>query len=315
MTFVDPLADFRSRRALEESDAIERRRRKLAEQTATANDPGTRLRVWESLHALSLPRDERHPLVGVIARDTGLTLESVRDDAIFAFSTNQTGAQEAINLESEVPGIVQRGTPDASGAGAITFVDLRNTNLRQIASKSLDFTLEQRLDNVLGGRLVLTAIATRNISFKVQASNTGPAVEQVRNVTGSFYSRQIEWNGNAQVRWEGPRWSVGWSTRYFDYILVQQPTTNPTLHTVLQGSDRAPRAFSHDLNVNYRAPAVQNPRGLQSLLAGTSLTFGVKDVFDRTPRFWAPANNRGVAPYDSIMGRSVWMRMTKDFGE
>jgi outer membrane receptor protein involved in Fe transport len=192
-------------------------------------------------------------------------LENVRDDAIFAFSINQAGAQDAINLESEVPGIVQRGTPDSSGVGPITLVDLRQTNLRQIASKSVDFSVEQRLEDIGGGRLVLMAVATRNISFKVQTSNAGAAVEQVRNPTGAF-SRQIEWNGNAQVRWEGPQWSVGWSTRYFDYILA-----NPNFF-LLQGSDRA-------------------------------------------PRFWAASTDNGIAPYDSIMGRSVWMQMRKDFGQ
>ncbi len=238
-------------------------------------------------------------------------LESVRDDAIFSL-----GAQDAINLESELPGIVQRGAPDGhpSGVGEIAFVDRRFVNFRQIASRSMDFSVEQRLENIVGGRLVLTAAATRNISFKVQLTNTGPAVEQVRNPAGAF-SQQIAWNGNAQVRWEGPQWSVGWSVRYFDYLLVPQPVANPTQWFLLQGGDRAPRALNHDLNVNYRAPAVQNSRGLQGLLSGTSLTFGVKNVFDRTPRFWAPSTDRGVAPYDSILGRSVWMQMRKDFGQ
>jgi outer membrane receptor protein involved in Fe transport len=231
-------------------------------------------------------------------------LESVRNDAIWFLS-----AQEAIDLESELP-VVQRGAPDghASGVGPITFVDRRFINLRQIASKSVDFSVEQRLANIGGGRLVFTVAGTRNLSFKVQTTNTGPAVEQVRNPAGAF-SRQIAWNGNAQLRWEGPQWSVGWSTRYFDYVLA-----NPTFY-LLQGSDRAPRALNHDLNLSYRAPVVQHSRGVQGLLSGTSITFGVKNVFDRTPRFWAASTNRGIAPYDSILGRSVWMRMNKDFGQ
>lgn len=80
MTFIDPLADHRSRLALEQSDAIERRSRKLAEQTAAMNSPDARLRIWEELHAVNLPREERHPLINVIARDTGLTPDQVRDE-------------------------------------------------------------------------------------------------------------------------------------------------------------------------------------------------------------------------------------------
>ncbi len=236
-------------------------------------------------------------------------VESVRNDAISSLM-----AQNAINLESELPGLVQRGAPDGhpSGVGPITFLDLRNINLAQIASRSVDFSVEKRWENIHGGRLVLRAAASRNISFKVQLTDIGPAVEQVRNPTGAF-SRQIEWNGNAQVRWEGPRWSVGWSTRYLDYLLLPQPPNNPTQWFPLQGSDRAPRALNHDLNVSYRAPAVENPRGMQALLSGTSITFGVRNVFDRTPRFWAPSTDRGIVTYDSITGRSVWMQLRRDF--
>jgi outer membrane receptor protein involved in Fe transport len=111
------------------------------------------------------------------------------------------------------------------------------------------------------------------------------------------------------LRWEGPQWSVGWSARYFDYILA-----DPAFH-LLQGSDRAPRTLNHDLNVSYRASVAQNSRGVQGLLSGTSITFGVKNVFDRAPRFWAASFDNGIAPYDSIMGRSVWMQMRRDFGQ
>ena len=46
-----------------------------------------------------------------------------------------------------------------------------------------------------------------------------------------------------------------------------------------------------------------------------SVTFGVKNVFDRDPRFWAGSVDYGVAPYDSIMGRSVWLRLGKSFAQ
>ncbi len=230
-------------------------------------------------------------------------LESTRDDAIFSL-----GAQDAINLELDLPGVVQRGAPDghASGVGPITFVDRRAINLRQVSSRSMDFSVQQEIQNMAGGRLILSAVASRNISFKVQATNSGPAEEQVRSLTGAF-GRQIEWNGNAQVRWEGQQWGFGWSTRYLDYILVQ------TTYLLLQGADRAPRALEHDLNVSYRASSAGGAGRLQWLLEGTSVNFGVRNVFNREPRFWAASTDRGVAPFDSITGRSIWMQMRKDF--
>lgn len=229
-------------------------------------------------------------------------LESIRNDAITSLN-----AQNAINLESELP-IVSRGAVDGhpSGLGPITFVDQRITNLRQIASKSVDFSLEQRFENVFGGRLLITAVATRNLSFKVQASATGPAIEQLRNVNGVF-SRQIEWNGNAGLRWQGQQWSFGWNARYYDYILARP------IDFILQGSDRAPSAINHDAHLNWRAAEVSAPRGIQYWLSGMSVTFGIKNVFAREPRFWANSPDRGIAPYDSIMGRSVWMQIRKEF--
>jgi hypothetical protein len=80
MTFVDPLADFRTRLEVEKRDAAGRRTQRLAEQKAASNSPGIRLRVWEELHGLSLPREETHPLLGIIARDTGLTREQVLEE-------------------------------------------------------------------------------------------------------------------------------------------------------------------------------------------------------------------------------------------
>jgi outer membrane receptor protein involved in Fe transport len=239
-------------------------------------------------------------------------LESVRDDAIFSL-----GAQEAVSLEQEIPGLVQRGAPDgdASGVGPIIFIDQRYINLRQVSSRSLDINLEQHIADMSGGRLLLTVAATKNMSFKVQASNTGPAEEQVRNPVSSL-SRQIAWNGNAQLRWEGPQWSFGWSARYFDYLLVGTAGITGANNLQLQGSDRAPRKISHDLNINYRAPALGDATGLGSLFVGTAFTLGIKNVFDREPRFWAASTQQGIAPYEgsTLAGRTVWIQMRKGFG-
>ena len=77
--------------------------------------------------------------------------------------------------------------------------------------------------------------------------------------------------------------------------------------------DHVDHALNHDVFVSYRSAVRQNPRGVQWLLSGVSMTFGIKDVLDRTPRFWAAATQSGIAPYDSIMGRSVWLQMRKEF--
>lgn len=76
----DFAADHRARLALEQSYAAERRRQELTEQTSTSNTPGKRIRIWEQLHALTLPAAADHSLLQVIANGTGLSLEQIREE-------------------------------------------------------------------------------------------------------------------------------------------------------------------------------------------------------------------------------------------
>ncbi|MSU53321.1 MAG: hypothetical protein EXS41_08005 [Opitutaceae bacterium] len=227
-------------------------------------------------------------------------IRSVRDNAISGIAP-----QAAIDLEADLPGRITRGAPDGhpSGVGPITFVDARGVNFRQISSKSLDLSAEHTLRDVRGGNLILTLTATRNFSYKVQATASSTADEQVGNPLASA-AQQLEWNGNAQARWEGRRYTFGWSGRYFDDILAR-----PTDYA-LQGSDRAEWAINHDLFVGYRFTGAGR---WSHLLDGTSLTFGVRNVLDRAPRFWAASADRGIAPFDSLAGRTIWLQLRRNF--
>ena len=72
--------DYRARIAHHQADLLLQRQRELLEQTSLLNAPTARIRIWERLHQLSLPRDPNHRLVGVIATSTGLTVDDVRDE-------------------------------------------------------------------------------------------------------------------------------------------------------------------------------------------------------------------------------------------
>ena len=56
------------------------RQRDLQAQVSPQNEPRVRVITWERLHALALPRSPEHPLVRLIARQTGLTLREVLDE-------------------------------------------------------------------------------------------------------------------------------------------------------------------------------------------------------------------------------------------
>jgi hypothetical protein len=71
-------ADYRERMALIQTEASERRQKQLEEQCSPLNTPSARIRIWERLHQLELPRSPGHRLIAVIAANTGLSPEDVR---------------------------------------------------------------------------------------------------------------------------------------------------------------------------------------------------------------------------------------------
>ncbi|HEX4378167.1 MAG TPA: hypothetical protein VHZ99_13535 [Steroidobacteraceae bacterium] len=72
--------DYRKRMAVIQAEALERRQHELDQQSSPEHTPGDRIRIWERLHQLSLPRTADHRLLGVIAAKTGLSLEQVQDE-------------------------------------------------------------------------------------------------------------------------------------------------------------------------------------------------------------------------------------------
>lgn len=72
--------EFRARLEQRRTEAIEARRRELAEQTSAQYTPEARIKIWERLHQVSLPRSPTHRVLRIIAAGTGLTLEEVRTE-------------------------------------------------------------------------------------------------------------------------------------------------------------------------------------------------------------------------------------------
>ena len=76
----ETVADYRARVAEHQAERARRRQQELLEQTAIQNTPSMRIRVWERLHQVALPRNPAHRLLEVIAADTELSLEQVREE-------------------------------------------------------------------------------------------------------------------------------------------------------------------------------------------------------------------------------------------
>ena len=76
----DPMMDFRARLVHQQAEAAERRRLDLAEQSSRLKTAEERIRIWERIHEVTLPRDSAHNLVEIIATNTGLTEADVREE-------------------------------------------------------------------------------------------------------------------------------------------------------------------------------------------------------------------------------------------
>jgi len=81
------------RRAAVQREELERataRKEQLASQSSPLHGPEDRIRIWERLHALNLPRSGTHKLVRVIAAQTELSVQQVQEE-----QRRRAGAQDA----------------------------------------------------------------------------------------------------------------------------------------------------------------------------------------------------------------------------
>lgn len=74
------VADRRAAAIQRDEERAAERRKQLEAQASPLNEPHERIRIWEQVHALPLPAARRHRLIGVIAAQTGLTLEQVHEE-------------------------------------------------------------------------------------------------------------------------------------------------------------------------------------------------------------------------------------------
>ncbi|WP_184335689.1 hypothetical protein [Povalibacter uvarum] len=58
----------------------EERAQLLQRQSSPSSPPEDRIALWERLHMLVLPRSASHPLLALIAQQTSLTLDQIRDE-------------------------------------------------------------------------------------------------------------------------------------------------------------------------------------------------------------------------------------------
>jgi hypothetical protein len=75
----EPILDHRARAERARLEADQQRQRALTDQRDPANAPETRVRIWERLHQVRLPKSPEHAILATVARETGLALSTVLD--------------------------------------------------------------------------------------------------------------------------------------------------------------------------------------------------------------------------------------------
>jgi hypothetical protein len=73
-------SDRRAAVMREEQERAAERKEQLASQSSPLHGPEDRIRIWERLHALALPRSGTHKLVRLIAMQTELSVQQVQDE-------------------------------------------------------------------------------------------------------------------------------------------------------------------------------------------------------------------------------------------
>jgi len=74
---ADAIADRRSQLERDQQEQIAERQKQIALQTSPFSSAEERIRLWEKLHQLALPRSPTHKLLRVIAEKTELAMEQV----------------------------------------------------------------------------------------------------------------------------------------------------------------------------------------------------------------------------------------------
>ena len=77
LTLLSSAVERRAAVRLANERKASERRSELDSLTAPTLSPHERISAWERIHALTLPRSTDHPLAGLIASRTGLTLEDI----------------------------------------------------------------------------------------------------------------------------------------------------------------------------------------------------------------------------------------------
>lgn len=228
-------------------------------------------------------------------------------------------AQVLVNSESLFP---DRITRDA--AGHITQINMRLLNLFMRENSGWDFTADYYLRS-RWGTFTFHGQHSTILTLKTQYTFQVPPYDGAGYPNDS--NGAVKHKTNGTVGWERGNWLVNWTTQHTgSYFQVGSPGGPTSVQSAnggvfvngsltAQGGFVIPSQTYHDVMVEYSFGKTSDAPGWRRRWLGDlSVTFGVKNVFDKVPPFDAhQSSNFYLSAYGDIRLRSYWVNVRKKF--
>ncbi len=216
--------------------------------------------------------------------------------------------QTLINLASQFPGRVVRGTPNAGQTvGPIVLLDdtYLNAPIANTSSYNVAVDYTSRTESL--GEWKFSALATSWQHYKIQSTLQGALVEQLGNpnvspVSGGLGSGSglAKFKGNLSLDWAKGPWSAGWLVRYVG------PYTDGSYYGLGGGAPYYTATVNgwisgqvyHDVYAGYRlGRAAGGSPWWRRAFADMSVHIGVKNIFSHIPPYDAYTLPTYASPY------------------
>ncbi len=185
-------------------------------------------------------------------------LELLRNESIFADRITRGG-----NLPDDPPG----------WAGVVTAIDLSLINAARSRVEATDVQVDYERDFGDLGWFRAYAVGTVQSRMERQLISSSPTIDRV-----GFLDGPGELRFNAGLDWQKGPWTLGFNTQYYDEYKVFSSNEDPALRALyssLQGSSTIPSQTYTDVSGRYDFES--------GWLAGTQISFGVRNVFNQEP--------------------------------
>ncbi|WP_293853451.1 TonB-dependent receptor [Steroidobacter sp.] len=221
--------------------------------------------------------------------------------------------QQVVNLESQLPGRVQRvaATPgDPYGVGALTLVDFSLLNANEMKTEGMDLSLSYLLPLERLGTFQIAGGGSIIRYFKRQSVIDGPLLDIANAVADGG---PLKRRANLALSWMRGNWKADWMASYFGSY-DQFDSGGVTTYVRSQGSNTVRSQTYHDLAFSYSWPEQRAVAWSGKALSGTTVQLGISNVFDKVPPFDAYyGNSLYYSPFGDPRLREYWLSATKHF--